>query len=85
MARREAEPIVEAVGIRARPVGGELGEGGSAGAAVLFGVDATRLDRCAALRGRLFDRVVWNFPHAGERTARGTHTPCVTVTDARKR
>jgi 25S rRNA (uracil2634-N3)-methyltransferase len=35
------------------------------GATVLFGVDAARLDNCAPLRGQTFDRVVWNFPHAG--------------------
>ena len=36
------------------------------GAQVLFGVDATRLERTSALKGRAFDRIVWNFPHAGE-------------------
>jgi len=36
-----------------------------AGAEVLFGVDATRLERCTVLRKRCFDRVMWNFPHAG--------------------
>jgi len=35
-------------------------------AEVLFGVDATKLGGCKALRGRRWDRVVWNFPHAGE-------------------
>ena len=35
------------------------------GVEVLFGVDATKLDRCAPLKGRKFDRIVWNFPHAG--------------------
>ena len=33
---------------------------------VLFGVDATRLEKTSALKGKLFDRIVWNFPHAGE-------------------
>ncbi|OAX42083.1 hypothetical protein K503DRAFT_406817 [Rhizopogon vinicolor AM-OR11-026] len=36
------------------------------GAEVLFGVDATRLEKCSALKARRFDRVVWNFPHAGK-------------------
>ena len=36
------------------------------GAQVLFGVDATRLEKTSALKGRVFDRIVWNFPHAGE-------------------
>ncbi|KAH9996524.1 hypothetical protein BJV77DRAFT_1059350 [Russula vinacea] len=36
------------------------------GAQVLFGVDATRLEKTSALKGRAFDRIVWNFPHAGK-------------------
>jgi len=36
------------------------------GALVLFSVDATRLEKTSALKGRAFDRIVWNFPHAGE-------------------
>ena len=32
---------------------------------VLFGVDATRLEKTPSLKGRGWDRVVWNFPHAG--------------------
>jgi 25S rRNA (uracil2634-N3)-methyltransferase len=36
------------------------------GVHVLFGVDATKLEKCAALKGRTFDKVVWNFPHAGD-------------------
>lgn len=32
---------------------------------VLFGVDATKLEDCKALRGRRWDRAVWNFSHAG--------------------
>jgi len=35
------------------------------GAEVLFGVDATRLEKCSALKARRFNCVVWNFPHAG--------------------
>lgn len=35
------------------------------GVELVFSVDATKLDKCAPLRGRKFDRVVWNFPHAG--------------------
>jgi len=36
------------------------------GVEVLFGVDATSLERIGALKGRRWDRVVWNFPHAGQ-------------------
>jgi len=36
------------------------------GAQVLFGVDATKLEKTSALKGRTFDRIVWNFPHAGK-------------------
>ncbi|KAG6855860.1 hypothetical protein H0H87_009977 [Tephrocybe sp. NHM501043] len=36
------------------------------GVQVLFGVDATRLERTAPLKARRWDRVVWNFPHAGK-------------------
>jgi 25S rRNA (uracil2634-N3)-methyltransferase len=36
------------------------------GTRVLFGVDATRLEKTSALKGKVFDRIVWNFPHAGE-------------------
>lgn len=36
------------------------------GVQVLFSVDGTRLEKTSALKGRVFDRVVWNFPHAGE-------------------
>lgn len=36
------------------------------GAEVLFGVDATKLEKIAALRNRKFDKVMWNFPHAGK-------------------
>ena len=36
------------------------------GAQVLFGVDATKLEKTSALKGKVFDRIVWNFPHAGE-------------------
>ncbi|KAG1757026.1 hypothetical protein EDB19DRAFT_1890883 [Suillus lakei] len=35
------------------------------GAEVLFGVDGTRLEKCNVLKGRRFDRTVFNFPHAG--------------------
>lgn len=38
----------------------------SHGAQVLFGVDATRLHGSPALKGRRWDRIVWNFPHAGK-------------------
>jgi 25S rRNA (uracil2634-N3)-methyltransferase len=36
------------------------------GVEVLFGVDATKLEKVSALKGRKWDRIVWNFPHAGE-------------------
>jgi len=35
------------------------------GTQVMFGVDATKLEKTPALKGILFDRIVWNFPHAG--------------------
>lgn len=35
------------------------------GVEIYFGVDATRLERIAGLKGRNWDRIVWNFPHAG--------------------
>jgi 25S rRNA (uracil2634-N3)-methyltransferase len=36
------------------------------GVEVLFDVDATKLEKVSALKGRKWDRIVWNFPHAGE-------------------
>jgi len=35
------------------------------GVEIIFGVDATVLERHARLKGRRWDRIVWNFPHAG--------------------
>ena len=35
------------------------------GVEIIFGVDATILERHARLKGRRWDRIVWNFPHAG--------------------
>ena len=35
------------------------------GVEVIFGVDATLLERHPKLKGRSWDRIVWNFPHAG--------------------
>lgn len=35
------------------------------GVEVLFGIDATKLQKHSALKGRRWDRIVWNFPHAG--------------------
>lgn len=35
------------------------------GTEILFGVDATALEKCKILRKRKWDRIVWNFPHAG--------------------
>ncbi|XP_028277565.1 ferredoxin-fold anticodon-binding domain-containing protein 1 isoform X2 [Parambassis ranga] len=39
-----------------------------AGGTVLFDVDCTKLGECAALQGRVFDRVVFNFPHCGRKS-----------------
>ncbi|PBK76617.1 hypothetical protein ARMSODRAFT_876244 [Armillaria solidipes] len=36
------------------------------GVEVHFGVDASRLDKIALLKGRRWDRICWNFPHAGK-------------------
>ena len=36
------------------------------GVEILFGVDATKLEKHSSLRNRKFDRIVWNFPHAGK-------------------
>lgn len=36
------------------------------GVEVHFGVDGTRLERFGWSRGRRWDRVMWNFPHAGQ-------------------
>lgn len=36
------------------------------GVEVLFEVDAIALERCKSLKGRRWDKVVWNFPHAGK-------------------
>ncbi|XP_040906790.1 ferredoxin-fold anticodon-binding domain-containing protein 1 [Toxotes jaculatrix] len=38
------------------------------GGTVLFGVDCTKLGECASLQGRVFDRVVFNFPHCGRKS-----------------
>ena len=38
----------------------------SSGMEILFGVDGTCLEKTPSLKGRRWDRVVWNFPHAGE-------------------
>ncbi|KAJ7269349.1 hypothetical protein B0H12DRAFT_33722 [Mycena haematopus] len=37
----------------------------AAGVEVFFGVDATQLGRVATFKGKKWDRIVWNFPHAG--------------------
>ena len=42
------------------------------GVNVLFGVDATKLEKVSQLRGKRWDKVVWNFPHAGK-YCRGYH------------
>ncbi|KIM70098.1 hypothetical protein SCLCIDRAFT_12698 [Scleroderma citrinum Foug A] len=36
------------------------------GAEVVFDVDATKLHKYPAFKGRRWDRIVWNFPHAGK-------------------
>ncbi|KAL1676363.1 hypothetical protein EV122DRAFT_292017 [Schizophyllum commune] len=36
------------------------------GVHVLFGVDATRLDKISGLKNKKWDKIVWNFPHAGK-------------------
>ncbi|KAF8167559.1 hypothetical protein B0H34DRAFT_682307 [Crassisporium funariophilum] len=38
----------------------------SSGVEIIFGVDGTRLERVSKLKGRRWDRIVWNFPHAGK-------------------
>ncbi|KAF7968936.1 hypothetical protein HWV62_28828 [Athelia sp. TMB] len=35
------------------------------GVEVLFDVDTTKLEKIPAFKGRRWDRIVWNFPHAG--------------------
>jgi 25S rRNA (uracil2634-N3)-methyltransferase len=35
------------------------------GSEVLFSVDATKLEKHSVLRGRKYDKIMWNFPHAG--------------------
>ncbi|KAL4067314.1 hypothetical protein V8B97DRAFT_1873933 [Scleroderma yunnanense] len=38
----------------------------SRGAEVVFGVDAAKLHKHSSFKGRRWDRIVWNFPHAGK-------------------
>ncbi|XP_074468290.1 ferredoxin-fold anticodon-binding domain-containing protein 1 isoform X1 [Sebastes fasciatus] len=38
------------------------------GGVVLFEVDCTKLAECGSLQGRVFDRVVFNFPHCGRKS-----------------
>ncbi|XP_034540282.1 ferredoxin-fold anticodon-binding domain-containing protein 1 [Notolabrus celidotus] len=38
------------------------------GGTVLFNVDCTKLGDCTSLQGRVFDRVVFNFPHCGRKS-----------------
>ncbi|KAJ3516258.1 hypothetical protein NLJ89_g1231 [Agrocybe chaxingu] len=38
----------------------------SKGVEIVFGVDGTRLEKHPTLRGRRWDRICWNFPHAGK-------------------
>lgn len=37
----------------------------SAGATVLFGIDARQLEKTVGKGGKRWDKVVWNFPHVG--------------------
>lgn len=37
-----------------------------AGMEILFGIDATKLGNYKHLKGKTYDRVVFNFPHTGE-------------------
>ncbi|KYN37065.1 GTP-binding protein 5 [Trachymyrmex septentrionalis] len=37
----------------------------SNGICVLFDVDATKLEECLSLKSRRFDKIIFNFPHAG--------------------
>ncbi|KZS93320.1 hypothetical protein SISNIDRAFT_77687 [Sistotremastrum niveocremeum HHB9708] len=48
----DAQEIVE--GLRAK------------GVVVLFDIDATALEKYSVLKGTQWDRIVWNFPHAGK-------------------
>ncbi len=48
----EAENIVEQLKVK--------------GVTVVFGVDATKLEKCQVLKNRKYDKIMWNFPHAGE-------------------
>ncbi|EIW87150.1 hypothetical protein CONPUDRAFT_116262 [Coniophora puteana RWD-64-598 SS2] len=36
------------------------------GVEILFGIDATHLEKVLALKGKKWNRIVWNFPHAGK-------------------
>ncbi|KAI0067990.1 hypothetical protein BV25DRAFT_1939987 [Artomyces pyxidatus] len=36
------------------------------GAQVYFGVDATKLEKAVPLKNRKYDKILWNFPHAGK-------------------
>ncbi|KAF8346854.1 hypothetical protein F5887DRAFT_1060931 [Amanita rubescens] len=38
----------------------------NSGVRVLFGVDGTKLEKINALNGKKWDKIVWNFPHAGK-------------------
>lgn len=38
----------------------------SKGVNVIFGVDATKLEKVPQLKGKRWNKIVWNFPHAGQ-------------------
>ena len=35
------------------------------GVNIIFGVDATKLEKVSQLKGKQWDKIIWNFPHAG--------------------
>lgn len=53
------------------------------GVEVLFGVDATKLEKVSAFKNRTWDRVVWNFPHAGAGVAINSPGGVLTILKAR--
>lgn len=49
------------------------------GVKLLFSVDATRLEKCAPLRGTKYNKIVWNFPHAGKEIVNSLQPVCSNV------
>ncbi|KAM4544483.1 ferredoxin-fold anticodon-binding domain-containing protein 1 [Odontesthes bonariensis] len=54
--------------LRHEGVAGNIQAIKDSGGTVLFEVDCTKLGECASLQGRVFDRVVFNFPHCGRKS-----------------